>query len=142
MLKLKLISLRGVILERQIYSVSVKTPEGIAAIYSGHSPIISTIVPSELKVRFDDKVKDGDEEYYALAGGILNVDGENVTIIVDEASHTDDLSETEVAAALASAKQAKAEAKDQQSISAALAEIDRHEVRLSLAQKRRKQPRK
>jgi F-type H+-transporting ATPase subunit epsilon len=138
MLKLKLISLRGVVLDQEVYNVSIPTPGGYITIYRGHADLISNVDSGELKVKLTEKTADDQAEYYAIAGGTADIEFGTVTIIVDEADHADSLSEKDAADAVRQAKELVQNATDKQSLDQAMVLLDRTQIRLNLATRRKK----
>ena len=70
-MKLKIVNLEGLYLETDVDAIVVKT-----TILNKHIPLITNCTIDVLRV-----IKDGNEELYALAGGVLFVD-ENETKII------------------------------------------------------------
>jgi F-type H+-transporting ATPase subunit epsilon len=93
-------------------------------------------------VRRNPRDSDREREYFATNGGVIEVSGNTLRVLVDEADHADNINEAEAEAAIERAKQMKAEAKDQVSLEHAQQLVDRHAVRLQVASlKRRHQKR-
>ena len=80
--------------EKEIFSglvehIQVTGSEGELGIYPGHAPLISAIKPGMVRL-----VKQyGDEEVIYVAGGFLEVQPGNVTVLADTAVRADDLDE-------------------------------------------------
>jgi F0F1-type ATP synthase epsilon subunit len=85
------------------------------------------------------KKGDSDEarDIFATNGGVADIDGKHLRILVDEADHADDIVEKDAAEALDAAKKLKAEAKDELELERAEALVDREFVRLKVAELRR-----
>lgn len=75
-MKLKIVNLEGLYLETDVDAIVVKTTNGELTILNKHFPLITNCTIDVLRV-----IKDGNEELYALAGGVLFVD-ENETKII------------------------------------------------------------
>ena len=69
---------------------------------------------------------------------MLEINPTSIRILVDEADHGDDIVEAESRAALARALKLRDEAKDQIDLAKAHELIDRHQVRLQVADLRRR----
>ena len=86
--------------------------------------------------------KDGDEvEYFAISGGVVEISQERIRILVDEADHGDDIIEAETKAALDRAVKLRDETDDQVEREKAHQLIDRHLVRLKVAELQRRKRR-
>ena len=76
-------------------------------------------------------------EHYAMFGGVVDVSGKRVRVLSDEATHGDEINFEEAAKAKAEAEKALANATERVDIEHAQALIDRHTVRLNVANLRR-----
>src|SRR4051794_17669109 len=105
-------------------------------------PLVSVATTGAIAVRRNPKDTDAQREYFATNGGAIEVAGNTLRVLVDEADHADKINESEVQKALERAQKMKAEAKDQVSLEHAQTMVDRHAVRLQVAGlKRRHQKR-
>lgn len=87
--------------------VALPGQEGELGILPGHVPLITRIRPGAVRV----KTPEGKEENIFVAGGILEVQPDRVTVLADTAIRSKDLDEAKAKKALEDAKQAKAQAK-------------------------------
>jgi F-type H+-transporting ATPase subunit epsilon len=62
---------------------------GELGILSNHAPLISTLKPGELRVR-----RAGQEEFYAVGGGFVQVRSDKVVVLADDAQHSDEIDES------------------------------------------------
>lgn len=136
-MKLQLITLTGLKMDDDVYEVILPTASGEIAVYPGHEPLVTMAVPGILAVRRKRGDIDEAREYFAVNGGVAEIDTDRLRILVDEADTPDDIVEAEVEKALALAKKEKSSAKSQVEIDKAQAIIDRHTVRLKVAGLRR-----
>jgi F-type H+-transporting ATPase subunit epsilon len=138
---LQLITLHGVRVDQEIYELIAPTSAGEIAIFPGHEPIVTLAVPGALAVRHKKEDPDQDLEYFAISGGIIEVNPEAIRVLVDEADHGENIIEAESRAALERAVKLRDEAKDRVELDQAHQLIDRHRVRLRVAdlQRRRRQ---
>jgi F-type H+-transporting ATPase subunit epsilon len=138
---LQLITLHGVRVDQEIYELIAPTSAGEIAIFPGHEPIVTLAVPGALAVRHKKEDPDQDLEYFAISGGIIEVNPEAIRVLVDEADHGENIIEAESRAALERAVKLRDEAKDRVELDQAHQLIDRHQVRLRVAdlQRRRRQ---
>lgn len=133
-MKLELITLTGPKFEEEIYEVSLPTDEGTITVLPHHVPIVTLAVPGIITIRRRKDDSDDKLEQFATNGGIIEIAGDAVRLLVDEADHADEIVEAEARQALERAKLAKQEAKDQLELDKAEALIDRAAVRLKVAE--------
>lgn len=142
MIELELVALQGVTVRQKVYEVVLPTPDGEIAIFEHHMPLVSVAAPGVIRVR--QKVTDPDDfmELYATNGGLIDIADNRIRVLVDEADRADDIVAAEAEAAYVAAQTALKQARDQVSLDAAQALVDRTAVRLHVAQlrKRRKRP--
>lgn len=136
-MKLEFISLSGPKLQENVYEVLLPTADGVIAIYPQHAPTVTTVAPGVIMVRRKKTDSNEQRDVFATNGGIAEISNATIRLLVNEADHADDLVESEVQEALARAKQLKSEAKDEVELERAEALIDRHAVRLKVAELRR-----
>ena len=134
---LQLITLTGVRVDEDIYEISAPTAAGPISVFPGHEPLVSVAVPGALAVRYKKEDSDAKLEYFAISGGVIEINQTAVRVLVDEADQGDDIIEAESQAALDRALKMKSEAKNQVDIDHAKQLIDRHTVRLQVAGLRR-----
>lgn len=135
---LQLITLRGIRLDREMYELMVPTADGEIAVFPGHEPLVTLAVPGALAVRYDKKDPDDKLEYFAISGGVVEINPDAIRVLVDEADYGAEISEAEVKAALKRAEKLRDDAKDQVELEHAKELIDRHEVRLRVADLQRR----
>lgn len=136
-MKLELITLAGKKVDDEIYEVLLPTADGEIAVFPGHERLITLAVPGVISIRRHKGDSDERMELFATNGGIIEINGQRVRIVVDEADAADEILESEAKAALALAEKMHAEAKNQVDINEAQAMINRHMVRLKVAGLRR-----
>ncbi|HEU5121571.1 MAG TPA: ATP synthase F1 subunit epsilon [Candidatus Saccharimonadales bacterium] len=137
-MKLELVTLLGVKLDRDIYEVMIPTVDGEIAVFPGHEPLVTMATPGALAVRYEKTDPDESLDYFAISGGVVEVSQQNVRILVDEADHGEDIIEAESKAALDRAMELRDSAKDQVELEKAHQLVDRHAVRLKVAELRRR----
>lgn len=138
MIRLKLITLNGIKIDRDVYEVMVPTKAGEIAVYGGHAPLVSVLANGVIHIRNDKSVKDADRETIAAYGGTLKVLNNELIILADEIEDPDHLKEEEIEKALKRAQELKKSAKDKVSLEKAQEMIDRHTTRLKIAGLRRR----
>ncbi|MBC7565197.1 ATP synthase F1 subunit epsilon [Candidatus Saccharibacteria bacterium] len=135
---LQLITLTGVRVDQDIYEITAPTAAGLISVFPGHEPLVSVAVPGALAVRYKKGDADTALEYFAISGGVIEINQTAVRVLVDEADHGEDIIEAESQAALDRALKLKGEAKSQVDLDHAKELIDRHTVRLQVAGLRRR----
>lgn len=138
---LQLITLEGIRVDQDTYELIAPTSTGEIAVFPGHEPLVTLAVPGALAVRHKKTDRDSDLEYFAISGGVIEINPTEVRVLVDEADHGSDIIEAESKAALQRALQQRDAAKDQVELDKALQMIDRHEVRLRVADLQRRRRR-
>jgi F-type H+-transporting ATPase subunit epsilon len=135
---LQLITLQGVRVDQDIYELMAPTTAGEIAVFPGHEPLVTLAIPGALAVRHKKGDADRELEYFAISGGIVEINPDAIRVLVDEADHGDDIVEAESKAALDRALKLRDNAKDQVELDKASQLIDRHQVRLRVADLRRR----
>jgi F-type H+-transporting ATPase subunit epsilon len=100
--------------EEQIFSgeasfVALPGEAGELGIYPRHTPLITRIRPGAVRIQRADT---NTEEFVFVAGGILEVQPNVVTVLADTAIRGKDLDEAKANEAIKRAEEAKANAKD------------------------------
>lgn len=134
---LQLITLQGVRVDQDIYELVVPTAAGEIGVFPGHEPLVTVAVPGALAVRYKKGDPDRDLEYFAISGGVIEIDPKGIRILVDDADQGDEIVEAEAKSALERAQKLKSEAKNQVELDKARELVDRHTVRLHVAGLRR-----
>ena len=130
-MNLKLVTLGGVKLDEAVYSVTIPTIDGESSVLPSHEPLVTVARDGVITVRRTKETQE--EEFFAISGGVVEIDQTGVRILVDEADHGDDIIEAETQAALERAIAARDNADDQIEREKAKQLIDRHLVRLKVA---------
>ena len=134
MITLELVTLVGVKFSEDVYEVILPTPDGQIAIFPDHMPLVSLASPGVISIRRREADADAKLEHFATNGGVIEVNGRRVRVLVDEADHSADVVEKEVKAALELAKKEAKEAKDQVSLDKATQIIQTQQARLKIAE--------
>lgn len=135
---LQLVTLTGTKFDDDVYEVILPTLDGQIGVLPGHMPLVSVATNGVIEVRRTARDPDSAREIYATNGGVIEVEGDKLRVLVDEADHADEINEAEAEAAHQRALQLKKEARDEVSLEKAQALLDRSAVRLQVAQIRRR----
>lgn len=141
MLHLRLVTLTGTKFEGDVYEVVLPTLDGEIGILSNHMPLISVATAGVVAVKKNRTDSPNQREYFAISGGVIEIEHNQLQVIVDEADHADNINEAEAEAAHERARQMRVEAKDQVSLERAQAMVDRSGARLEVAKLKRRHQR-
>ncbi len=102
------VSAESSIFEGEAEFVALPGEEGELGIYPQHTPLITRIKPGAVRIKVVGKAE---EEFVFVAGGILEVQPNRVTVLADTAIRGGDLDEAKAEAAKKAAEEAMANAK-------------------------------
>ncbi|QQG50565.1 MAG: ATP synthase F1 subunit epsilon [Candidatus Saccharibacteria bacterium] len=137
-MNLELITLLGKKVDQEVYEVMIPTAAGEIAVFPDHEPLVTIAVPGAIAVRYKKGDPDSQLDFFAISGGVVEVSQKRVRVLVDEADHGEDIIESESRAALERAMEMRENAKDQVELEKAHQLVDRHSVRLKVADLRRR----
>ncbi|HEX8182220.1 MAG TPA: ATP synthase F1 subunit epsilon [Candidatus Saccharimonadales bacterium] len=138
MFRFKLVSLSGIQFDDDVYEVLLPTMEGEIGVLAKHMPLVSVAKTGVIAVRREARDPDDAREYFATNGGVIEVEGGELRVLVDEADHAADINEAEAQAAYDRAQKMKSEATDEVSLERAQQLVDRHAVRLQVTSLKRR----
>jgi F-type H+-transporting ATPase subunit epsilon len=140
-MKFQLVSLDGVKFSAEAYSVVLPTAAGQITLLPNHEPLLGVVKAGVITIRRDKNDPDHHLEHYATYGGVLEVTRDGARVLVDEATHGNEVNEAEAEKAHQKALELVKSAKDQVELDRAQAMVDRHAVRLEVARIRRRHQR-
>jgi len=108
---------------------------GELGIYPRHTPLITRIRPGSVRIRVPGEPE---EQLIFVAGGILEVQPNVITVLADTAIRGRDLDEAKASEALQRAEQARRNAKDKQEIAAVEGELATLAAQLAAIRRLRK----
>ena len=138
----QLVTLAGIKVDEPVYEVIIPTTEGEIAVFPSHEPLVTVATSGVISVRRDQQDDDDQMEYFAISGGVVQISGDRVRVLVAEAEHGEDIVEAESKAALDRALKMRDEATSQVELEKAHQLVDRHMVRLKVADLHRRKRRK
>jgi F-type H+-transporting ATPase subunit epsilon len=141
-MKFQLVTLLGTKVDQDVYEVILPTAAGEIAVFPGHEPLVSIAVPGAIAVRNEKGDADSKLDYFAISGGVIEVTTTSLKVLVDEADSGEDIIEAESKAALDRALKMRDTAKDQVELEKASQLVDRHAVRLKVADLHRRHRRR
>ena len=138
----QLVTLAGVKVDESVYEVIIPTVDGEISMFPSHEPLVTVAKSGVIAVRRDKRHDNDRMDYFAISGGVVEISADRVRVLVDEAEHGEDIVEAESQAALERAIKLRDEAKTQVELEKAHQLVDRHAVRLKVADlHRRRRPR-
>ncbi|HVS58558.1 MAG TPA: ATP synthase F1 subunit epsilon [Candidatus Saccharimonadales bacterium] len=141
MVHLQIVTLTGTKFNDDVYEVVLPTADGEIGVLQDHMPLVSVATDGVIMVRREPRDPDHAREFFAISGGVIQVENNTLKIIVDEADHADSINEAEAEEAHQRALKMRAEAKDQVSLEHAQTLVDRSAVRLQVASLKRRHQR-
>lgn len=84
--KLDLVTPLARILSEEVNFVMLRTTEGDMGILPNHAPFVAGLATGEMKVR-----NNGQEKFYYISGGFVEISDNVVTILADEAMDVKDI---------------------------------------------------
>ncbi len=85
-LKVDIITPKGLYASLDVNSLTLKLITGYRTILEGHAPLIGSLDYASMHI-----LKDGNEQYYTLLGGALNVKKDKVVIITNAIEAKDEI---------------------------------------------------
>ena len=129
-----IVSAEGEIFAGEAKMVFAPASQGDIGIAPRHAPLLTTLKPGEVRVQ----TPDGQEQFFYVGGGAIEVQPHLVTVLADTALRAKDIDE---AAALAAKQRAEDALKDKVSVisqAEALAELARAAAQLKAIERLRK----
>lgn len=137
-MKLQLITLLGIKIDREVYEVVMPTADGEIGVFPGHEPLVSLAVPGAIAVRYEKGDSDDKLDYFAISGGVIEISQKVVKVLVDEADSGEDIIEAESQAALERAMKLRDSATNQVELEKAAQLVNRQQIKLKVAGLRRR----
>src|SRR5512141_3031466 len=125
-MQFELVSLDGVKFSAEAYSVILPTAAGQITLLPKHEPLLGVVVPGVITIRRQKSDPDHHLEHYATYGGVLEVGPQTVRVLVDEATHGEEINEAEAEKAHQAAIDLRKSAKDQVELDRAQTLTHRH----------------
>ena len=129
----ELVTLSGTKVNERVYEVILPTKDGEIAVYPGHEDLVTVAKLGVVMVRREKQHPNEQMEFFAISGGVVEINSTRVRVLVDEAEHGEDIVEAESKAALERALKLRDDATSQVELEKAHQLVDRHAVRLKVA---------
>lgn len=130
-LRVEIVSAEGEIFSGEAEMVFAPAKMGDVGIAPRHAPLLTEMRPGELRVQ----VPEGEELFFYVTGGILEVQPHLVTVLADAAMHPDQLDADAALAARQEAEEAMAGALNKDDIEHARMQLVEAAARYQAAQK-------
>jgi len=79
----EIVTPEAILYTNEVQMVVATTPTGEIGILPLHAPIVTTLAPGEVRLRFGDNAADW--EYFSISGGYLQVHEDKVIVLADNA---------------------------------------------------------
>src|SRR6476646_10671671 len=119
-LQVSVVSAEGSIFEGEAKFVALPGESGELGILPRHTPLITRIKPGAVRI---ERADTGEEEFVFVAGGILEVQPDRVTVLADTAIRGKDLDEAKASEAKKAAEAALSTAKTDFDVARAQSEL-------------------
>ena len=129
-----IVSAEGEIFSGEAEMVFVPAREGELGIAPRHAPLLTTLRPGELRVQ----VPNGEEQYFYVSGGAIEIQPHLVTVLADTAARAKDLDEAAAKEAMQRAEEALRDRKGEIDSAKAQAELARAAAQLRAIERLRK----
>ena len=130
-LHVDIVSAEGAIFSGEATMVFAPASQGDVGIAPRHAPLLTNLRPGDLRV----ETPEGEEKFFYVTGGVLEVQPHLVTVLADSAMRGDELSEAAAKAAQDAAEKAVGEAKDKKDLEHAQLQLVEAAARYRAAQK-------
>lgn len=130
-IQVNIVSAEGEIFAGSASMVFAPASQGDVGIAPRHAPLLTTLKPGEVRVQ----PEEGDELFFYVTGGILEVQPHLVTVLADSALHADQLDEAAALEARERAQKAVADGGGEIDLVQAQLELVEAEARYKAAQK-------
>jgi F-type H+-transporting ATPase subunit epsilon len=130
-IRVEIVSAEGEIFSGDATMVFAPAQMGELGIAPRHAPLLTNLKPGEVRVQ----TGDGEERFYYVTGGILEIQPHLVTVLADSALRGDQLDEAAALAARDRAREVLAGRHDEIDIAQAQTELVEAEARYRAAQK-------
>jgi len=134
MLKLEIVTPEAVAYSETVDMVVLPGAAGELGVLAGHEPLMTTIVPGELRV-----IRGSEETVMAVGTGFAEITGESVRVLADMALRTDQIDEAAAVEARKRAEQRLAEKLSDEEIAIVEASLQKALVQIEVKRRYRGQ---
>lgn len=132
-IELEIVTQERKVLNEQVDAVNLPGIMGRMGILPNHAPLLTVLDFGEVVIR-----KDGVESYYAIGGGIAEINPDKVIILADSADHAEEIDEQKAEEARQAAAKAMEEGvpEDPEQYRRLEAQLRREQLRVDISRKR------
>ena len=134
-LNVEIVTAERKVLEETADMVVAPGAEGVLGILPRHAPMIALLKAGELRLK-----RGADEMAVAVTGGVMQVDQTRVIVLADAAERAEEIDEARAREAVERARQRMSDLKDKADQLQLRAALERANVRLRVAERRRRRP--
>lgn len=135
---LDIVSVQSQVFSGEVTFIQATGSQGELGIYPGHTALITSVKPGQV-VTTDTA---GEEHVFFIAGGVMEIQPDNVTILSDTAIRADDLDEASALSIKEKAEKALSEQSSEVAYSSALSELAMAAAQLKAIQQLRRRAKK
>lgn len=134
-LRLKVITPRKIVMDKQVSSVTVPTADGEITILPHHAHLFSLLVEGIVKIK-----SEGNEDDLAIGGGYLETNGKTITVLVSRAYGQNEIDKNLTDKAVEQAKLILSKSTDEKERAEAMTIIRRSVIDSKLMKRRKARP--
>ena len=134
-MKLEIVSAQAPVYSGEVVSLMVTGKAGELGIFPGHMPLLTTLKPGQMTA----KLASGEELFFYMSGGILEVQPNVVTVLADTAIRAEDIDEAAAYTAKEHAEKLMQENRSEFDYSSAMAELTEAVAQIKAVRLLRKQ---
>jgi len=134
-LHLKIITPKKIVLEEEVFSVTIPTTSGEITVLPKHEKLFSIITEGIIKIK-----KKDEEDYLSIGGGYLETDGKELNILVSRAYGQNEIDEEMINQATEEAKKILSQPVSKKEKSEAISMMRRAIIDTKLLKKRKHKP--
>ncbi|PIQ72494.1 ATP synthase F1 subunit epsilon [Candidatus Roizmanbacteria bacterium CG_4_10_14_0_2_um_filter_36_35] len=134
-LHLKIITPKKIVLEEEVFSVTIPTTSGEITVLPKHEKLFSIITEGIIKIK-----KKDEEDYLSIGGGYLETDGKELNILVSRAYGQNEIDEEMINQATEEAKKILSQPVSEKEKSEAISMMRRAIIDTKLLKKRKHKP--
>ena len=131
-LRLEIVTPDATAYSEDVQMVTLPGSEGELGVYPNHVPLLTTLLPGELRV-----LKDGRETFLAVGEGFVEIRGERVSVLTDVALEASSIDESAAQAAIARAQAAMKEDHSAEEVAALQASLQKALAQLHVKRRKR-----
>ena len=131
-LRLEIVTPDATAYSEDVNMVTLPGSEGELGVYPNHVPLLTTLLPGELRV-----LKDGRETFLAVGEGFVEIRAERVSVLTDVALEASSIDESAAEAAIARAQAAMKEDHSAEDVAAIQATLQKALAQLNVKRRRR-----